>query len=68
MTDELRMAYGMGTFSRVVKLDRPTIRTLCDSGVLNPIVTDSGWRAFSTEDIARAKEWRRNRSSARGAG
>jgi DNA-binding transcriptional MerR regulator len=58
----------MAAFSRHVGLSPPIIRGLEAAGVVNPIKTDSGWRAFSPEDVQRARAWKAERKAAKAEG
>ena len=56
---------GTAAFCRRVGLSAPVVRGLEAAGVINPIVTEKGWRAFSERDVADATKWKHDRAEAR---
>ena len=51
-------AFGMGEFCKIVRLTPPIVRGLEAAGVVSPVKTTSGWRAFSSTDVDSARAWR----------
>ena len=56
---------GTGTFIKRTGISAPTMRGLEAAGVIRPIKTDSGWRAFSEQDVAAALRWKAGRAKPR---
>lgn len=52
---------GMGLFAKRAGLSPPVIRGLEAAGVVKPLRTDSGWRAFSEADLRSALNWKDQR-------
>jgi DNA-binding transcriptional MerR regulator len=49
---------GMGDFCEAVGYSDSTIRKLEMMGVVKPTRTRSGWRVFTSADVAAVKAWR----------
>ena len=48
-------SYGSGAFCREVPCTGPQMRLMQAGGVVQPIVSDAGWRIFSERDLAAAR-------------
>ena len=55
--------FGMAEFCRRVKLSPPVVRGLEAAGVVQPVRTTTGWRAFSTTDVSAARNWKAARQA-----
>ena len=62
---DVKEPFGTGTFLKLTGIPVPRMRELEAAGIINPIKTDSGWRAFSQQDVAAAIRWKQQRARAR---
>jgi DNA-binding transcriptional MerR regulator len=62
---DAKQTIGTGTFIKLTGLPVPRMRELEAAGIINPIKTDSGWRAFSDADVRAALQWKQQRARAR---
>ena len=56
---------GSKTFFRETGLGGSQMRCLEMSGVISPIRTDNGWRAYSQADVAAARAWKEKQTLGR---
>lgn len=56
---------GSTTFFKQTGLGGAEMRGLEAAGVISPIRTDNGWRAYSQADVAAARKWKAQHAAAR---
>ncbi len=57
--------FGTTTFIERTGIPVPRMRELEAAGVIKPMRTDRGWRAFSERDVAAVLRWKAARKPAR---
>ena len=61
----VELKLGTTSFLRRAGISAPVMRGLEAGGVINPSKTDTGWRQFTEQDVARALAWKAAQRAAR---